>query len=93
MGALYDLIKVPEKYEVKITFDDSIVEDKGTDIRQQIQLVTSGLQSHKRAIMKIHGVTEEEALEIIKEIEQEQLESDPTFLDDRQQRRLFGEVE
>lgn len=93
MGALYDLIKVPEKYEVKVTFDDSIVEDKGTDIKQQIQLVTSGLQSHKRAIMKIHGVTEEEALEIIKEIEQEQLESDPTFLADRQEKRLFGEIE
>lgn len=93
MGTLYDLIKAPEEYEVKITFDDSIAEDKGTDIKQQIQLVTSGLQSHKRAIMKIHGVTEEEALEIIKEIEQEQLESDPTFLDDRRQKRLFGAVE
>lgn len=93
MGELYNMISAPDEYEITVTFDDSIAEDKSTDIKQQIQLVTSGLQSHKRAIMKIHGVTEEEALKIMKEIEQEQLESDPMFLDDRRQQRLFGAVE
>lgn len=72
MGQLYNMIKAPDEYEVTVTFDDSIAEDKGAEINQQTQLVSAGLQSKKRAIMKVHGVTEEEAMEILEEIIEEE---------------------
>jgi len=72
MGELYGMISVSGEYEVTVTFDDSIAEDKSAEIDKQSQMVLNGLQSKKRAIMKIHGVTEDEALEILKEIADEE---------------------
>lgn len=72
MAQLYNIAHVSDEYEVVVAFDDSIAEDKQAEITKQIQLVAAELQSKKRAIMKIFGVTEDEALEIIREIEQEQ---------------------
>src|SRR5699024_6979537 len=72
MGELYGMISVSGEYEVTVTFDDSIAEDKSAELDKQSQMVLNGLQSKKRAIMKIHGVTEDEALEILKEIADEE---------------------
>ena len=71
MGELYEMINAPEEYEVTVSFDDSIAEDKSAEIDKQVTLVLNELQSRKRAIMKIFGVTEDEALEIIAEINEE----------------------
>jgi len=77
LAKLYDLFAVPEEYEVTVNFDDSIAEDKGAEINQQILLVSGGLTSKTRAIMKVHGVTEEEAKLILKEINQEEKDAAP----------------
>jgi A118 family predicted phage portal protein len=93
MGVLYGMINAPEEYEVAVTFDDSIAEDKGAEINQQTQLVSAGLQSKKRAIMKVQGVTEEEALEIIQEIIQEERQQSPELEELRAQGAMFGQEE
>ena len=72
VAELYNVFSAPSEYDVTVSFDDSIAEDKSAEIRKQIEMINGRVQSKKRAIMKIHGVTEEEALELIKEINEEQ---------------------
>jgi A118 family predicted phage portal protein len=72
VAELYDIFEGPEKYEVTVTFDDSIAEDQTAEINKQVLLVSNGLTSKKRAIMKVHGVTVEEAEKILQEIREEQ---------------------
>lgn len=93
MAELYGMISAPEKFEVTVTFDDSIAEDKGAEIDQQVKLVTNGLMSRKRAIMKILGVTEEEALEIIQEVVLEERQRSPDLEELQAQSALFGQTE
>lgn len=93
MGELYGMISAPEEYDVTVSFDDSIAEDKGAEINQQTQLVAAGLQSKKRAIMKVQGVTEEEALEILNEIIEEERRQSPDLNELRAQSALFGQEE
>lgn len=90
VGELYGMINAPEEYEVTVTFDDSIAEDKGAEINQQTQLVNAGLQSKKRAIMKVQGVTEEEALEILREIMEEERMQSPDLEELQAEGALFG---
>src|SRR5699024_2719299 len=88
MAQLYKLENVPNEYEVTVSFDDSIAEDKKAEIDKQVLLVNAELQSKKRAIMKIFGVTEDEAMEIITEIEEEQKQAEPPM-----DSTVFGEGE
>jgi A118 family predicted phage portal protein len=67
-----DVFPRPKEYEVSVAFDDSIAEDQSAEIQKQIQLVTNGLNSKVRAIMKIHGLTEPEAEELLVKIKEEQ---------------------
>lgn len=90
MAELYDIIGKTNEYEVTVSFDDSIAEDKKAEIDKQVTLVLNELQSRKRAIMKIFGVTEDEALEIIAEINEENPEGDNTPSDNSV---MFGEEE
>lgn len=85
----YGLFTSSDDLEISISFDDSIAEDKAAEINKQVQLVQAELQSKKRAIMKIFGVTEDEALEIIAEIIEEQRQTAPEIDDSV----LFGERE
>lgn len=93
IGELYGMISAPEEYEVTVSFDDSIAEDKGAEINQQTQLVAAGLQSKKRAIMKVQGVTEEEAQQILQEIIEEEMRQSPDLNELRAQSALFGQEE
>ena len=79
LAKLYNLFVAPSDYQVTVNFDDSIAEDKGAEINQQILLVSGGLTSKTRAIMKVHGVTEEEAKQILKEINQEEKDAAPNM--------------
>ena len=90
MGELYNMISAPDEYEITVSFDDSIAEDKGAEINQQTQLVNAGLQSKKRAIMKVQGVTEEEALEILQEIMEEERMQSPDLEELQAEGALFG---
>lgn len=72
VAELYDLFERPPKeYEVTVAFDDSIAEDQNAEISKQVQLVTNGLTSKKKAIMKIHGLSDEEAELLLKEIRED----------------------
>ncbi len=72
VAELYQLFNRPEgEYEVTVAFDDSIAEDQKAEIAKQVQLVTNQLTSKKKAIMKIHGFSEEEAEQLLKEIAEE----------------------
>ncbi|WP_410988818.1 phage portal protein, partial [Bacillus cereus] len=71
IAALYDEFESTDEYEVTVTFDDSIAEDQTAEINKQVTLVMNGLTTKKLAIMKIHGVSEEEAERIVEEIQNE----------------------
>lgn len=69
---LYDLFSRPSAdWKVTVSFDDSIAEDQSAEINKQVMLVSNKLTSRKKAIMKIHGLTEEEAEKIMQEIAEE----------------------
>jgi A118 family predicted phage portal protein len=72
VSALYGVYRAPESYEVTVSFDDSIAEDATATANRQILLVGAGLQSKVRAIMKVQGVSKDEAEEILKAIVEEQ---------------------
>lgn len=91
LAELYQLFSGPDKdWEVTVAFDDSIADDKEAEINKQLKMVSGGLQSRKRAIMKIHGVSEEEAIQMLKDIIADQLGMDPSLLDERAEKTLFG---
>ena len=79
--------------EISISFDDSVAEDKNAEIDKQIKLVNAELTSRKRAIMKVLGVTEEEALEILQEIIEEQRMGAPDLRELQAESVLFGDRE
>ena len=71
LAELYEIYNAPDEWELTVTFDDSIAEDKTAEVEREITLVASGLQSKLRALMKIHGLTEESARELLQEINEE----------------------
>ncbi|BBW97234.1 phage portal protein [Geobacillus icigianus] len=71
VAELYGFFSVPDKYEVTVTFDDSVAQDKNADAAYWIQLVNSGLASKIQALQRIHGITREEAELLLQEINQE----------------------
>lgn len=71
MGYAYGLFTATEEYDTSVSFDDSIAEDKTAETDREINLVNNKMQSRKRALMKIHGITDKEAEELMKEIDEE----------------------
>lgn len=92
--ALADIYEIysndEDDLEISVGFDDSIAEDKAAEIEKQTSLVLNGLQSKKRAIQKIFGVTEDEAERIILEIKEEEETEDP---EPSRNSIMFGEEE
>lgn len=72
LSALHKVFFGDKNLHVKVSFDDSIVEDQSAEIDKQVKLVGAKLNSRRRAIASILKITEEEALEIIEEIYKEQ---------------------
>lgn len=68
LAELYNIFPGAAKYEVTVSFDDSVADDKTSEIDRQMSLVSSRLTSRKKAIMKIHGFSEAEAEDLMKEI-------------------------
>ncbi|MCT6925303.1 phage portal protein [Metasolibacillus sp.] len=93
IAGLYGLYKPPTKYETTIKFDDSIAQDADAEIDKQIKLVAAELQSRKRAIKTIFGVTDEVAEEIIQEIYKETLRNAPDLDELKKQASFFGREE
>lgn len=79
VAALYDMTweghRIKELaehgWETKVVFDDSILQDRQTNINEGILLKTNGLMSTKRFMTEILGYTKEEASQEMKEIKEE----------------------
>ena len=67
-------------WESKVVFDDSILQDRQTNINEGITLVNRGLMSKKRFLVDKLGYTEDEAARELKEIGDEKSVSG-NFLD------------
>lgn len=50
-----------DDYEVKVDFDDSILEDRGAKIDEGLKLTSAGLMSKKTFLINTLGMTEDEA--------------------------------
>lgn len=81
VSQIYGLYTPPTEYDVTVQFDDSIAEDATAEINKQVTLITNGLQSKIRALMKIHGMTENEAKKLLQEIQAESQISEEDLLD------------
>ena len=58
-------------YHTAVVFDDSIIQDRQSNIDEGIKLLTNGLMSKKYFMMNVLGYTEEKALAEMQEISQE----------------------
>ncbi|QEL88474.1 phage portal protein [Bacillus mycoides] len=81
IAALYSVFSSADDYEVTVTFDDSIAEDQTAEINKQILLVTNQLTSRVKALMKIHGISEEEAVQLLQKITEENRMAMPENVD------------
>lgn len=81
LATLYKIYNAPGEYDVVVSFDDSIVEDKQAELTSLIQEVTNKLTPRKQAIMKYHGLTEKEAEDWLKEINEENASANQTQVD------------
>src|SRR5690606_6408889 len=89
---LYGVFEAPSEWETIVKFDDSIAQDANAEIDKEVKKVANGLQSRRRAIMKVQGVSEEEAMKILKEIieEERMMENREPTIDDSV---MFGGME
>lgn len=82
---IYDLVKVICEMEgiktnkITIISDDSIIEDKNTEQLRAQQEVSTGLRSKKSYLMDIKGMSEEEAEEELKRIQDEKMSNQEAF--------------
>lgn len=58
-------------WETKVVFDDSILQDRQTNINEGILLTGNGLMSKKRFMVNVLGYTEEEAIRELEDIKNE----------------------
>jgi len=81
LAELYSLFSRPKEYDVTVSFDDSIAEDQNAEIAKQIQLVSNGLTTKVKAIMRIHGYSEQEAMDMLAAIKEEQATANAEAID------------
>ena len=59
------------EYEINVVFDDSILQDRQTNINEGIMLMNNGVMSKLTYMTKILGMTEEEAMQELERIRNE----------------------
>lgn len=69
-------------YEVKVNFDDSILQDRQTNINEGIMLMNNGLMSKITYMTEILGMTEKEAQAELQRIKEENSRVDTVNVDD-----------
>ena len=74
LAILYGYYNGTTDIEVAVNFDDSIAEDRYNNYKYYAQAVKDGLYPKTKAIMKIFKVTEEEAKDLIEEINADRVE-------------------
>ncbi|PSL41713.1 A118 family predicted phage portal protein [Salsuginibacillus halophilus] len=81
VAELYGFFSAPADYEVTIDFDDSVAEDRDADAEYYLKLRNAGITSKKYTMMRVLDVTEEQADEMLQEIQQEQATQTPDIDD------------
>ena len=82
---IYDLVRAICELEgiktnnITITPDDSIIEDKNTEMTRAQLEVTQGLRSKKSYLMEFKGMSEEEAEEELEKIKEEKMSNQEAF--------------
>ena len=82
---VYDLVQAVCELEgiktnnITITPDDSIIEDKNTEMTRAQLEVTQGLRSKKSYLMEFKGMSEEEAEEELEKIKEEKMSNQEAF--------------
>lgn len=82
---VYDLVRAVCELEgiktnsITITPDDSIIEDKNTEMTRAQLEVTQGLRSKKSYLMEFKGMSEEEAEEELAKIQEEKMSNQEAF--------------
>ena len=79
VAELYDVFTVPDDYEVRIEFDDSIIVDKDANSNYYLKLYHAGLTTKVYTLMQTLGLTEEEAIEMVEARKQEDQTLNPDF--------------
>ena len=74
-------------YNVSVTFDDSIIEDKNAEINRGVMMVGSGLMSRKKFLVDVLGYTPEDAEKDLEEISKESKRINAVEVT-----RLFGDM-
>lgn len=65
------IASIAKEYEVSVSFDDSILQDRQTNINEGVLLMSNGVMSKKKFMTKVLGMTDEEADQELKAIADE----------------------
>src|SRR5690606_6917979 len=68
---LYGLFAAPEEYDVTIDFDDSIAQDRDSKAHYSLQISSAGQMAAKPALMRILDLTEDQAEEEVRRMNEE----------------------
>lgn len=71
VAELYGFFSAPDDYEVEIDFDDSIAEDRDSNADYWLKLKNGGLVSKQYALQRVLDLTEEQAAEMVEQINEE----------------------
>lgn len=90
MGQLYGMISTTGDYEVTVAFDDSIVEDKKAELDKAVIELTNRMKPRYLVISEYYGITENEAKQWIKEMNEEERQQAPELEDLQAEGAMFG---
>lgn len=90
VAQIYDIVHegksvsslVSDGYEVKVNFDDSILQDRQTNINEGIMLMNNGLMSKMTYMTEILGMTEKDAQAELQRINEENRRVDTVDIDE-----------
>lgn len=70
LGAIYDLYdgKIPDLDDISVNLDDGVFTDRHAELDFWMKMVAAGFATSKKAIAKVQGISEEEAIKELAEI-------------------------
>lgn len=90
LSAFYHVRMKPKKLDITIDFDDGVFQSKESKLDYYSKNTTLQLMPRYMAIMNIHGVNEETAVNWVKAIQREQMGLDPIEQQAQQEEEQFG---
>lgn len=89
----YETLDPLERMDISIDFDDGVFVDKQAELDYYGKASTYNFIPQQRAIERLFGLSEEDALEWVQMIQAEQMGLDPMEYEVQQDSSLFGELE